>query len=840
MSMKAFSILTCTALLCTFCACERRADDTMPELPSGGITIAAACNDMLPQTPLTRADDPTPKNAEEKRIRTLHLFFFDAAGNFLEPTNSATFSAYYRLEVPEGQPAALSISDNTFVDQSNLTDVQVYAVANVDGYRFRTQWTPEGDIVHGDPQNPAREVTIGSLQDLRNWLYRPTPREDISRLPEPGMPMVGLTAGVNLSQPNQTVQIEMRALMARVDVSVRLDANQTSHDRSLPTLEILSYGVRNMPYFVPFTPPAEAAADGSLTEITEIPADNPDGTNDFIARERVVPYRGRILHDQQTAATFSYYTYENVQRPDPEKYAELMANGYPAGVDPDDESATQRWKPTIAAANASSLVLKGIYVTHQELVYQADFNVYMGKNTYDNFEVRRNCCYKNNITIRGLDYVRNSDENVYTFDGRVNVVTDNPVYISIVNERKLDAHWNIVPMDLYFLRREAGVVDLESYVDVSLIDPATGRAPDWIRMEMIDSLTMLRGKTGDDFIAGGNFEAGTGARKYFYTNLVTETLRDNTAIRVSGPEHRSRSRIYFYVDENASTHDRSATVYITYNNKLGDRRERTLELDQKGLLLVSGTSDGTPYECCIEYYEEYIDHRDPLDKHEQENVYYDGLPWARAGAYLATNAVIGQSGSAPFYNWSPFNPCEVYINGLQMTQYVFNNLAGNVASMNTMTTYPDGIPASALHYSYAKNRRNPDGTYEQNWYLPGIRELERAIKLYFSTFEEFQNNYYWSSSTAKNESAYVNWAIREIESPDHARATMYCPPEKIPDGQNKDEPYVQSGSKGNDHNYTGGGNKAKGGNHGEYYSGRAPKTTVFRIRAFRSTEGVTR
>ena len=160
--------------------------------------------------------------------------------------------------------------------------------------------------------------------------------------------------------------------------------------------------------------------------------------------------------------------------------------------------------------------------------------------------------------------------------------------------------------------------------------------------------------------------------------------------------------------------------------------------------------------------------------------------------------------------------------------------------MNTMTTYPDGIPASALHYSYAKNRRNPDGTYEQHWYLPGIRELERAIKLYFSTFEEFQNNYYWSSSTAKNENAYVNWAIREIESPDHARATMYCPPEKIPDGQNKDEPYVQSGSRGDAHNYTGGGNKAKGGNHGEYYSGRAPKTTVFRIRAFRSTEGVTR
>lgn len=836
MSMKAFNILTCAALLCALCACEKGVDDSVPVPPSGGITIAAACNDMLPQTPLTRADDPTPKNAEEKRIRTLHLFFFDADGNFLEPTNDKTFSAYYRLEVPEGQPAALSISENTFVDQANLTSVQVYAVANVYGNRFRTRWTPEGDIVHGDPQDPEREVTIGHLQDLRDWLYRPEPREDISLLPEPGMPMVGLTAGVNLSESSQTVQIEMRALMARVDVSVKLDANQTSHDRSLPTLEILSYGVRNMPYFVPFTPPAEAAADGTLTEVTEIPDDNPDGTNDFIARERVVPYQGRILHDQQTAATFSYYTYENVQRPDPEKYARLKAEGYPAGVDPEDESAIQRWKPTIADANASSLVLKGIYVTHQGLTYQADFNVYMGRNTYDNFEVRRNRCYKNNITIRGLDYVRNSDEHVYTFDGRVNVVTDNPLYISIVNERKLDAHWNVVPMDLYFLRREAGIVDLESYVDVSLVDPETGRAPDWIRMEMIDSLTMLRGKTGDDFIAGGNFEAGTGARKYFYTNLVTETLRDNTAIRVSGPEHHSRSRIYFYVDENASTHDRSATVYITYNNKQGDRRDRTLELDQKGLLPVSGTSNGETIDCYIEYYEEYVDHRDPLDKHLQENVYYDGLPWAREGAHLATNAVIGESNL--FGTWSPFNPCNVYSNGLQMTRYIFNDRADQVASMNTMTTYPDGIPASAFHYSYAKNRRNPDGSYEENWYMPGISEIETAISIYYSTFEEFQNNYYWSAAAAKDPNRGIT--AREIESASYARATMYFPPERIPESETNKVPWVQSGSKGTAHNYTGGGNKAQGGNHGEYYSGRAPKTTVFRIRAFRRAEGVTR
>lgn len=835
MSMKAFHILTSASLCCAlaFSSCSDERDDAVLPLPErGGVTISAVCGDMLPQTALTRAEDLTPKSAEEKRIRTLHLFFFDAEGRFLTPTNSNTFSAYYRLEVPEDQPAALTISENTFVGQENLTDVQVYAVANVYGDRFRTQWTPDGRIVHGDRNDPDREVEVKSLQDLRDWLYRPTPREDISRLPEPGMPMVGLTDRVDLSKPNQTVQIDMQALMARVDVSVRLDANQTNHDRSLPTLEIKSYGVRNMPYFVPFTAPA-VNEDGTPKEVTVIPDDAPDGTNAFIARERIVPYEGRILHDQQAAATFSYYTYENVQKP-------TDVPSYPAGVDPDDESVTQRWKRTIADKNASSVVLKGTYVTHQQLTYQADFNVYMGNNTYDNFEVRRNRCYKNNITIRGLDYVRN-EEGVYTFDGRVNVVTDNPLYLSIVNERKLDAHWNVVPMDLYFLRRESGIIDLESYVDVSLVDPETGRAPDWIRMEMVDSLTMLNGKDGDDFIRGGDFQPGTGSRKYFTTDLVGSTLRDNTRIRVSGPEHHSRSRIYFYVDENASVHDRSVTVYITYNNKEGDKRERTLELDQKGLLLVPGTStSSTPF--YIEYYEEYIDHRDPLDRHEQDNTFYKGLPWARVGAPLATRAIVGSSefrwNVFDDYVWNPFNPCNVYDNGLQMTRYIFNDLASQVTPMSTMTIYPDGIPASAFHYCYAKNRRNPDGTYEENWYLPGIRELEAAISEYFGTFEEFQDNYYWSSAAAKDPNSRAN-AV-ENESATYARATMYIPLDRVPASESDPQTWIQSGSKGNGDNYTGSGNELKGGNHGEYRSGRALKTTIFRIRACRRADGVTR
>lgn len=144
---------------------------------------------------------------------------------------------------------------------------------------------------------------------------------------------------------------------------------------------------------------------------------------------------------------------------------------------------------------------------------------------------------------------------------------------------------------------------------------------------------------------------------------------------MSGPGNHSRSRIYFYVDENASTHDRSATVYITYNNKEGDKRERTLELDQRGLLLVNGTSSSSTTPFYIEYYEEYIDHRDPLDKHEQENTYYTGLPWAREGAPLANRTVIGRSEEI-LYGWTPFNPCNVYETdeAIRMNNYILNLL----------------------------------------------------------------------------------------------------------------------------------------------------------------------
>lgn len=848
--MKYYNIFLSIVAAAAMTACSDEADAPVMPDTSEGITINVECTDMLPEALLSRAgEDLGPaKTAEEKRINRLHLFFFDKeSGEFLtmntaQQDGANLFRPYHVVDVADGQQAAVTIPKDAFVNQEKLTNIIIYAVANVTcreencdhkSSSFRTKFTSEGHICHGDKNDATKEVTVDNLDVLHNWYYRPAIREDITKLPEGGMPMVGEfdSEGKAILSGNQRIEIKMKALMARVDVNVKLDANQTSHDHQLPSLRITSYGVNNMPTCVPFT---ELSADAETVLM------DPDDMRKEALVE-IPEAQRRTLLDGQEAATFSYYTYENVR----DSLPDGVWNGYPVGVDVNNKDVAQRWKPSRAQKDvASSFVMYGDYVTHQGLQYKAGFRVYLGSNAVSNFQVFRNRCYINNISIRGLDYVRNDDDTRYTFDGRVNVKTDNPVYISIVNERKLDAHWNVVPMDVYLLRREAGETDLESYVDIS-IDPA---AQSWLKMEKIDSIHMYDGMDGVDnadlYISRPaqkytneemHRQPGNGARKYFTTNLFptgneTPDSKLQTSLRISGPVDKSRTRIYFYVDENVSTQDRTATITVVYNNKNNDRRERTLEFDQRGLLLVNGTSSSTtPF--YIEYYEEYIDHRDPLDQHEQDNAYYDGLPWARENAWLATNAVIGQSGLGG--NWSPFNPCEVYNNGLQMTNYIFNNLSGDVAPMTEMMTYPEKIPASAIHYCYAKNKRSGDGTVlNADWYMPGIRELEAAITTYYSTFPEFQENYYWSAATAKdpNTSIIFGTSAQENENATHARATMYHP--------GSSSKYVESGSKNNDHLYTGGGNKDKGGNHGSVNSGKAPKTTVFRVRACRRANGV--
>lgn len=788
------------------CADETYTTDDSAE---GTLILTARCGNMLPQyidpsSTTSRAGDL--KDEDEKRINTLHVFFFDSQTDEtgkhpLLATTGIGFEAYQRIET---NILAVPNLDKVFTEIGNR-DIQVCALANLSGGTiFKTPATPDGDIpgLHrDDPVNatPA-PYTVEYFEDLQDWVYCPILRSEenrsIDQLPSAGMPMMGervITRSDYAS--NKNVRIDLKALMARIDLNIKLEPSNES-GTGLPRMTITEYGVMNMPKRVPYV----ARNGGAYNE----PADTTNQPLEPILtkNENRVLAKGDIVR-------FHYYTYENVRQPDWEAKRKNGTNAYnddrtsinyPTGINTDEQK--QRWKPTIARKwSASAIVLKADYITHQNLAYKAQFTIYVGENTIDDFTVRRNRQYVNNVTIKGLDYVRNSDDDVYTFDGRVNVKSDNPVYISVVNERKVDAHASVLPMDFFFLRplNADGTVP-NSSVKISLKDPATNVSPKWIRMELITAAEMKSGVVSrdgstDNHIQGmpdTKFSPGTGARKYFTHDLVTYTLAANdecTVFRRQPDEHSdgSRTRVYFYIDENIpavapsgdqNVPDRTATVYITYKNEeTGEIRERTIDINQRGLLRIKPNEqvNDRTLDFFIEYYEEYMAHNDPLDMHSMPGELYSGLRWCNPGPTISTNFAtnsayrdwlvskgyvsrlnigLGTSANTRYRSFNIYGEKD----GYWMTDFMINGRS-NARPINLVKTYnrtEEEQPPTAFHYCYGKNKRNADGTvYTGNdkngyWYMPGITELEQAMEKYYPTFPEFQENWYWSASSAKS------------------------------------------------------------------------------------------
>lgn len=773
-----------------------------PDVNSEDGGIVFRCADMLevyksPDNCLTRAGGP--KNPDEKAIKTLHVFFFGADGKLLNSTNYDNFKAYQKvtnasfIKIPTGEGVSQLFDEGD-------TDIHIVAIANIDATddaesatddanAFYTQYSTGGKIQQNGRTAGGEPYLIETYDDLKNWVYYPRIRMsedgtygDISKLPEAGMPMIGELTGVDLShKPAATPVVNMKALMAKVNISVKLEPDQFTSQ--YPVLRITEYGVRNMPVAVPFTMPTGDVKAGQtrrkptdygeyfdIYDVTSVPMFHKGGTpsdpTHFVCEDadhEFTTAANVTINKDSEPATFSYYTFENINLPD---YSAVRTNGddafndnlepqYPAGVAPENY---QRWKSTIAYSDrASALILKGEYTTHQGLHYQAEFTVYMGKNSETDFRVERNHRYDNNITIHGLEYIRNSDDEAYTFDGRVNVYSDNPFYLAIVNERKVDAHATALPMDVWFMLRENGDGSIIEHPDWDTKIKFTVRNHEtvkWIRMEKIPRATM----------EASGFKFGTGARDYFTTDLVTNTLKENgTAdgkehgweITVDGEEDGSRTRIYFYIDENVPTSnnptdygDRMATIDIEYirsdaDGNIVDRRVRTLDIEQRALLKVEGNRNGT-IDAWMEYYEEYLAHNDPLDKHESPGELYSGLPWGLNGVDVIYRQVLNPSGFRSDDYYQVYSTTEAF----EMTQWAINRSG----SLSTVHLFNNSAPASAFHYCYGKNKRKVDGNADvsgnKGWYMPGISELEVALVNYYDLFSYFRNNFYWSASAA--------------------------------------------------------------------------------------------
>lgn len=791
----------------------------MPDDPMTTLTFVS--DPMSFHRVTTRASDIKEEN--EKRINRLHVFFFDAEGNYLEGAyltgypDASQRGGYYS----PGEGVTLLKIDRELFDNPGLAkSATVYAVANVDAAIFGR----DGD---GD----GRPDGIRNRGDLEQFVYRPASGTVSTGLPAEGMPMVGVrTLDLTGGTPENDRQVELTALMARIDVTIQLDSEV--QDGNLPAFYLMDWTARNLPTQVAFTAPDAGGRTGWTEAWT---------TQSNVSLQRTI-------YNRNGQISFTFYMYENIQQPewkiDPgEEWANPNVDPatltdaerekalYPEGI---TDAQKQRYKPYLAHADAASIVLHGFYMTYNGAAYEVRYTLYLGANHTNDFSVKRNHQYKNDITIKGLT-AQDSETGEYTLDARVNVEEeDNEYYIAMLRERNHDAHFCITPMDVYLFAPETADPTMEVILGEvpegsETPDPAT--VPDWVRLERIAAADMAAGTVsesgftayaqgGSHLAVGTPWTAGNGKRAFFTRGLLKAggALYGNTRTTIQD----SRDRVYFYIDENLVLQNRSATVTMIYKENGVEKRRRTLLLEQAHLLPVAMRDGGTIY---MEQYEEYLDHYDPLDEYSSEQL-YGGLPWADLNSgledmwidQLTRDAVLGQ----PSNSYDP--PGQVFNDGYPYTSFVIYRSNQGVMTLNDR-------PRSAFEYCFNRNKRNANGTVttsyqfydrwllddfyeevtnESKWFLPGIRQMEDALTQYYTTFGEFQTDYYWSSSAGEREGGTSG------QSTTRARATKV--------DLNDPTGYAQSG--GGDGDWT---RYAYEYDRGGY----ALRTEELRIRAFR-------
>lgn len=733
-----FRFFICAAIGMTAAACL--SDDYMfPDQPSVSedieyMTMTMQSDKLLPHQVTTRASDP--KTEAEKAINHMHVLYFNSVtGKLLTPyvdqkTGKERFFPYVEtdltvIKIDKHAMLEANVQTSTNNDNSLPENLVIYVCVLANMESIIDAVDTEGYPVIG-----GERVTLNKLEQV---LYKhPSASSDgnaILALPKDGMPMVGQKA-FTLEENNMSnnLTVELTALMARVDFSIKIDA--PIYEENLPKLTMQKWSVHNLPTSVSLGYDPDATTDLSQKGKTSASVVN-----------------NQIVYNKNGTVSFSFYMFENLQN------AKTPGADYPTY----DKAPLQKYKPMLASEDAAYVILDALYTTYDDVAehsstYDVKYKLYLGANHTNNFKIRRNYQYKNDITIVGLtnnDY-SGIDGNIpeTTFDARVNISESNPYYISMLNERTMDAHIGVLPMDIYFFG-EAG----KQKMKVSVNQP-------WVGMEKVSSAKMSSGEFENQYqdIVGGNYKAGHGKRRYFTVGLIDELRSAAQTITLD----TSRDRIYFYIDENLVLEDREAEITFEYyeNDILVSTEKRVIS--QTHLLPVTYERDGTEGTIYMEVFEEYLDNYDPLDEFTSDQV-YNGLSWGENGEISKISGV---------------NPYENYISGLEYTRHIINNHNNNrwPKTLNQI-----GRDANAFEYCYNRNKRDITDSFgeislisDQNvkWFLPGITQMEFALETYYNTFPEFQNNFYWSSAAGKiHKINSIGIGLGDEQSKDYARST---------------------------------------------------------------------
>ncbi len=580
-----------------------------------------------------------------------------------------------------------------------------------------------------------------------------------------GLPLVD-------GKPTDNLEIPFKSMYAKFSFTISVKPDQEIVGNKAPRFDLLSYEVNNIP--------ATVDSNSSTNDDTDVIASSGEVTMGSYAQGA-------------TTATFDFYLPERYLMPLTTNIDDVLPDAlkkgtYGTDVDADqngyrdeDERYHQRYKNLLPgdAQKATYVTITGKYTDHQGHPYDVDYNIYLGGNNVDNFEIIRNTHYDNSVTIRGISTSSDQVDNdqAISIDWRVNVEREStPLVINLRRESLLDAHYEVRPLRLRLVGEDIPT-GTSATVQILNQDGTTNDIPGWIRLE-------ASGNTADHITSG----VSAGKRKYFTVDLVTNTLAGSTSVTVSDLT-KDNQTVWIYVDENTTTTSRAAIVRVSYQGV-----DKYYKIVQNGLHLVKSTDNQRTY--YIEQYEEYLYNYDAEDSYGQTQD--EGMSWGLPNVQLSNEhrSFTNNRGNSSWNNYLNNNILPSYDFYIQKHDgtlaaeagaTMVHSYAGQHFTEDIVKKSKNGVsnltmdqqPSGAVEYCYNRNKRNSDGSITKiQWYLPSADELEDFIVPAYASFEEFQDNYYWTSQPAyiRNVYYYEDGSntfpfIVYDDNPEYARAT---------------------------------------------------------------------
>lgn len=693
------SLLICTVVVLLMTACT--AEDELVTTSKNTLQVVGRVTEFKEHTVTSRA----LKTNEEAKINNMSLFIFEEDGTCV----SAQF-------VSSSRP--VFVIDRSKLTSFDVDNAQIYMLANV----------AEMETMKDD---------IETLTDLQNFTCAVT---GIAAVPSGGFPMMGHMDDVNLTESNANLaavlEIPLTNLYAKMVFNLQVNTLQ-SVVGFVPTFRLDSWEVHNVPQIV-------AIAESEVTNVSSYYAEAISSSN----------YTGSNPVSGSNTLSFSFYLPEH----------KVNANSwdeYPSGI---DDNEKQRFKPLrVADGTKPTFVrIKGSFTNHQGHMQSVSYDIYLGLDNWENFQVLRNYQYNNNVVIKGITNTTDGKEETISIDHRVNV-EQSEFMVAMERETMLDSHFEVRPMRVTLKNGGKVVANVQSGCD-------------WIRLETKTSAT------DSDATYCTN-----GKRKYFTTSLMNEL--GNTATVLSNADNC----IWAYIDENTNIQHaqdgvRTATVTFNYYAEANadvstatPTKTETYIFAQRYLYPVKvdrdgdGTKETTYY---IEYFEEYLHDFDSDNDFNQTD--YDGMAWGLDGEQLSHlyKAAYVTSSNDGIWEWilGLFGwKAEDFVNSIETSNasiyydfyltrdnpespeatkrnfsgYEFTQEIVDYAGIDEKKLSLVDIPESAIEYCYNKNKRtNAGAVSDVRWYMPSIDEIEEITMAAYTDFDVFQDKYYWASQPA--------------------------------------------------------------------------------------------